>query len=62
MQMMQMGLIRRDYEEERHLKVTEPGKEILYGRRRIELSVIEHEDARVQRLKDAARMKRTDKS
>ena len=40
----------------------EPGKEILYGRRRIELSVIEHEDARVQRLKDAARMKRTDKS
>ena len=51
LQMLQMGFLEVDYKEDKHLRVTPLGEEVLYGRKIVELAVVEKKDFRVKENK-----------
>lgn len=51
LQMLQMGFLEVDYKNGKYLRVTALGEEVLYGRRRVELAVVQKKEFRVKESK-----------
>ena len=51
LQMVQLGYLEVDVRDDAHLKITKPGYDVLYGRAKAELAVIQREDLSVKAQK-----------
>lgn len=55
LQMLHLGYIEIDYKDNSHLKITQQGKDVLFGRKKAELAIIQREDFSVKGRKQKIR-------